>query len=180
MDRIGLVARFKPVHQGHAAMLEALCLASRHVVIGLGSPNRFDRRNPFTAEESADMIDRVLSPHFENYELVLVPDLDDGPRWRELVRGLYGELDCFVTANDYVRSLLEGTYRIAHPASFVPEAKKVPLDATLVRAAMARGERWRALVPPSVEHYLDEHGLVARFRRDFGLETLAREVAVPS
>lgn len=173
MERIGLVSRWKPVHLGHAAMLEALLSRDAHVVIGLGSPNRFDRRNPFTWEESAHMIERVLSPRFENYELVLVPDLDDGPRWRELVRGLMGELDIFVTANDYVRSLLEGTYPVAHPRDFVPEEKKVPIDATMVRAAMARGEGWRALVPSAVSSYLDEKGLVARFRRDFGLETLA-------
>jgi len=177
MDRIGLVARWKPVHNGHAAMLEALCEKSHHVVIGLGSPNRFDRRNPFTALESAHMIERVLEPRFSNFELVTVPDLDDGPRWRELVRGIFGELTCFVTANDYVRSLLEGIYPVAHPASFVPEERKVPLDATMVRAAMARGEGWRALVPGSVERYLDESGLVARFRRDFGLETLALAVS---
>jgi cytidyltransferase-like protein len=177
MDRIGLVARFKPVHNGHAAMLEALCEEADHVVIGLGSPNRFDRRNPFTKEESAHMIERVLSPRFKNYELVAVPDLDDGPRWRELVRATFGELSRFVTANAYVASLLEGVYRVAHPASFVPEEKKVPLDATMVRAAMAQGEGWRSLVPGSVERYLDEEGLVARFRQDFGLATLALAVS---
>ena len=112
MDRIGLVCRFKPVHLGHAVMLETLCERARHVVIGLGSPNRHDVRNPFTAEETAAMIRLVLEPRFSNWELVPVEDLGHGPRWR-------------------------------------------------------------ALVPPAVERYLDAHGLPARFRREFGLETLA-------
>ena len=52
-ERTGLVCRWKPVHKGHSALLETLCLESRHVVIGLGSPDARDPRNPFSAEESA-------------------------------------------------------------------------------------------------------------------------------
>ena len=42
---------------------------------------------------------------------------------------------------------------------------------------MARGEDWRQLVPPEVAAWMDEAGLVQRFRREFGLQTLARELA---
>ena len=173
MDRIGLVCRFKPVHLGHAVMLETLCERARHVVIGLGSPNRHDVRNPFTAEETAAMIRLVLEPRFSNWELVPVEDLGHGPRWRALVTKTFGPLDAFVTANDYVASLLATDYRIVHPAALVPRERHVAVDGTMTREAMARGEGWRALVPPAVERYLDAHGLPARFRREFGLETLA-------
>ncbi len=160
-------------------MLEALCeLAgpAGRVLVGLGSPNKHDRRNPFTADESAAMIDLVLRPRFSNYELVRVRDLDDGPRWRELVLATFGPLDLFVTANDYVRSLLAKDYRIVHPASLVPRAKHVPIDATMVRDAMAREEPWEHLVPPEVARFLEEKGLVARFRREFGASFTAPSV----
>jgi nicotinamide mononucleotide adenylyltransferase len=166
-ERVGLVCRFKPVHKGHEAMLEALCERAKKVVIGLGSPNRKDARNPFSADESARMIELVLAPRFRNYELVLVPDLGDGPRWRELVASLMGELDVFVTANDYVRLLLEGVYPIEHPGRIVPVARHVAIDGTMVRAAILAGEDWRQLVPPVVARYLDEQGIVARYRHQF-------------
>jgi nicotinamide-nucleotide adenylyltransferase len=45
----------------------------------------------------------------------------------------------------------------------------------MVRRAMARGEDWRTLVPTAVARWLDERRLVERFRREFGLATLALE-----
>lgn len=50
--KLGAIGRFKPLHLGAAAMLEALCENAEEVVIGIGSSNKYNLRNPFTAEES--------------------------------------------------------------------------------------------------------------------------------
>lgn len=171
LGRVGLVARFKPVHLGHAAMIEAIVARADSVRLGIGSSNKYDVRNPFTAAETAEMI--ALVPGGAGCDLVEVPDLGNGPRWREMVLSMFGPLDLFVTANDYVRSLLEDDYAIAHPTAIIPPERHVPVDGTMVRRAMARGEEWRAMVPPVIAAYLDGRGLVARFRREFGLATLA-------
>src|SRR4051812_9423420 len=167
MKRVGLVCRWKPVHLGHSVLLETLCERSERVLIGLGSPNKRDERNPFTAEESARMIELVLRPRFANFELVTVPDLGDGPRWAKMVAELFGPLDLFVSANEWVAELMARFYPVEHPARLVPREKHVAVDGTMVRDAMARGEGWRALVPPVVASYLERDGLVARFRREF-------------
>ncbi len=177
LGTVGVVARFKPVHLAHAAMLASLAARADRLRIGLGSVNRHDLRNPFTARESADMVDLVLAGTGGRHEIVEVPDLDDGPRWRLLARDLLGPLDLFVTANEYVRELLGDLYPTVHPATLVPRALKVPVDGTMVRRAMARGEDWERLVPPAVARYLTERGLVERFRREFGLATLALDLA---
>jgi nicotinamide-nucleotide adenylyltransferase len=176
MKRVGLVCRWKPVHRGHAALLETLCAGAENVLIGLGSPNKHDERNPFTAAESARMIELVLRPRFRNFELVLVPDLGDGPRWAKMVSELFGPLDLFVTENAWVSELMPRYYPVEHPGRLIPKEKHVPIDGTLVRRAMARGEDWRALVPPVVASYLEREGLVRRFRQEFGLALLAQEV----
>ncbi|MEK6964424.1 MAG: hypothetical protein AABX70_08450 [Nanoarchaeota archaeon] len=170
---VGTVARFKPVHKGHAVMLETLCERSDYVYIGLGSSNRYNVRNPFTPQESAEMIDLVLKPKFSNYSFVEVPDLDNGPKWRELALGLFGKLDHFVTANDYVETLLKNDYSVIHPARLVPQDKWVYICATMVRDALAKGEPWEHMVPDPVTVYLKEKGLADRFVKEFGLATLA-------
>ena len=172
LGRVGMVARWKPVHLGHAAVLEALAERAGGLLLGIGSSNRYDLRNPFTAEESAAMIRRVLGDR-EGYAILQVPDLGHGPRWRAMVRELLGPLDLFVTANEYVRDLMREVYPVVHPVHLLAPERRVRLDATMVRRAMARGEAWREMVPPAVATFIEAEGLDRRFRREFGLATLA-------
>lgn len=176
IGRLAMIARWKPVHKGHAAVLEGLLRAADSVIIGIGSSNRYNVKNPFTAAESAAMIREALRG-FEGFTILEVPDLDDGPRWRAMVIDMLGPLDVFVTANGYVRSLLIRDYDVVHPVHFVPPERRVRLSGTMVRAAMARGEAWRDLVPEAVGEWLAARGLVTRFRKEFGAETLALEEA---
>jgi nicotinamide-nucleotide adenylyltransferase len=172
VDRIGMVARWRPVHLGHAPVLRALCDRASEALIGIGSSNRYDWRNPFTLEETIDMIRLVLVEQ-QNYTLIPVPDLDDGPRWRTMVIDLFGSLDLFVTDNPYVASLLDQDYRIIRPVTLVPQDEKIAIDGSLVRREMARGSGWRDLVPQEVADYIAARQLDDRFRREFGLKTLA-------
>lgn len=167
-----MIARWKPVHLGHAAVLEALMENADEVLVGIGSSNRYDLRNPFTAEESEAMIRLVLGDR-PSYTVVQVPDLGHGPRWRAMVTGLLGPLDLFVTANEYVRDLMQEVYRVVHPVRLLPPERRVRLDATTVRKAMARGEEWKEMVPRPVATFIEAQGLDRRFRREFGLATLA-------
>lgn len=172
VTRVGMIARWKPVHLGHQAVLEALCERADEVRIGIGSSNRYDARNPFTAEETRAMLELALRGR-SNWRLDLVEDLGHGPRWRAMVVERFGPLDLFVTANAYVKELLERDYPVVHPSRLVPRERWVAVDGTAVRLAMARGEAWQRLVPPATAAFLVERGLVERFRREFGLETLA-------
>ena len=171
-NRIAMVARWRPVHRGHAPVLRALCDRASEALIGIGSSNRYDLRNPFTLEETIAMIRLVLTGR-ENYSLIPVPDLDDGPRWRVLVIDLFGRLDLFVTDNPYVSSLLAGDYRIIKPVELVPESDRIAIDGRMVRRQMARGDDWHDLVPKEVADHITARQLDERFRREFGLQTLA-------
>jgi nicotinamide-nucleotide adenylyltransferase len=170
--RLGMIARWRPVHLGHAAVLHALCAAAEHALIGIGSANRYNVRNPFTLDETRDMIGLALAGR-ENYTLVPVDDLDDGPRWRAMVHARFGPLDVFVSDNPYVAKLMSEVYRVVRPVTLVPPEARLPLDGTQVRRVMAQGGDWRPLVPPAVADYIGRHALDARFRREFGLATLA-------
>ena len=134
--RIGMIARWRPVHNGQVAVLRALCSSAREVVIGIGSSNRYNARNPFTLSETEDMLRLALDGR-DHYQLVPVPDLDDGPRWRSMVLNMFGALDLFVTDNPYVANLLKEDYPLARPVELVPLNERVRVDGSMVRAAMA-------------------------------------------
>ncbi|MBI5398576.1 hypothetical protein HZB03_03875 [Candidatus Woesearchaeota archaeon] len=175
----GVIGRFKPLHNGSALLLENVCASADSVLIGIGSSNKYNLRNPFTAEESEAMIRSVLSPRFSNYTIIHVPDFAhileyrDGHAWKDCVAKHFGARDHFVTGNRYVAELLKDTYAIVHPASLIPKETQFFLRATTVRMAMATGRDWQALVPPPVARYLESRNLVEHFRHEFGLETIA-------
>jgi nicotinamide-nucleotide adenylyltransferase len=171
--RAAMIARWKPVHLGHQAVLKALLRSAEHVTIGIGSSNKLDVHNPFSAAETREMLESCLGDGLARCEILEVPDLGNGPKWRAMVVELLGTLDAFVTANDWVHRLLEHDYLVVHPVTLLSPEEQVRVSGTMVRARMARGEDWRALVPESTARYLTERDLVARFVRDFGLQTLA-------
>jgi nicotinamide-nucleotide adenylyltransferase len=188
-QRIGMIARWRPVHVGQAAVLRALGQSAEYVLIGIGSSNRYNARNPFTLKETEDMLRLVLDEeglflnkelglHWAEVEIIPVPDLDDGSRWREMVKDLFGELDLFLTDNPYVANLMKDIYRLAKPVELAALEERVCVDGSMVRAKMARGERWQDWVPARCVEYIESRGLDERFRREFGLQTLAMETVV--
>jgi nicotinamide-nucleotide adenylyltransferase len=170
-----MIARWKPVHRGHAPVLRALCDCASTAFIGIGSSNRYDPRNPFTLAETMAMIELILADR-HNYTLIPVPDLDDGPRWQVMVKELLGPLDVFVTDNPYVAGLLAADYQIMRPVELIPEDERIAIDGAMVRRAMARGDGWQELVPAEIADYIQSRQLDNRFRREFGLQTLALDI----
>ncbi|HLD97063.1 MAG TPA: hypothetical protein VI934_01840, partial [Candidatus Nanoarchaeia archaeon] len=148
-------------------------------VIGIGSSNKYDFRNPFTAEETIEMLGLHLSKQFSNYSFLCIPDFGhipqfrDGSKWVGEVAKAFGKLDAFVTGNEYVANLLEGHYAVIAGQDIIPKEKWAMMCGTMVRTAMAQGTDLRHMMPSSVADYLESKKLVERFRREFGLETLA-------
>ncbi len=177
---VGLIGRFKPLHNGAALMLDAVCDQAEEVKIGIGSSNKYNLRNPFTAEETEEMLRTYLSPRHDNFEIIHVPDFAhkpeyaDGQQWRTYVKEHFGTLDGFVSGNDYVRGLLKEDYTIVHPANLIPKEKYLRMRATEVRVEMARSGLWENLIPQEVATYLTENNLVDRFCKEFGAQALAQ------
>lgn len=174
---VGMVARWQPVHLGHQTVLQALCRRFAHVRIGIGSANVTNYRSPFRVEEVTEML-RLALDGWDNYTLISIPDLNDGPRWREMVAEMFGPLDVFYTDNPYVASLMSAVYRVERPVGLLTPEERIAVSGTQVRRAMARGEGWGSLLPDQVAAYIMANRLDARFREAFGLQTLALETIV--
>ncbi len=177
--RVGFIGRFKPLHNGGYSLLEAACENANHVLIGIGSSNKYNLRNPFTAEESEEMIRSVLSPRFSNFEIFSVPDFahvpefSDGKEWKKYIVDKFGKLDYFISGNDFVRGLLKDDYKLLLPYEIISRDRRVKVRSTEVRVEIARFSDWKNLVPSAVVEYLEKNGIVDRFRNEFGLATLA-------
>ena len=180
LGKVGVIGRFKPLHHGAVRMLEAICEQSKEVIIGIGSSNKYNVRNPFTPEETEEMLRIVLSPNYSNFKIVYVPDsghlpeYSDGFKWKEDVKELFGKLAYFISGNEYVRSLLKDIYSLIHPHELVSNGKWRRSRGTEVRFEMARCNiEWKKFVPKEIADYLENKRLLERFQKEFGLQTIA-------
>lgn len=162
-----MIARWKPVHLGHQRVLQALQRCASELIVGIGSANRWNERNPFTVPETEDMLRLALLPDFP-VQLLAVEDLDNPPLWASRLASRLGPLDALVTANPWVRDCMSVYYKVEHPVTFLPPEERIPLNATMVREAWRDAQPWRHLVPGAVAEYLEQHDLVKRYRREFG------------
>ena len=176
---VGLIGRWKPLHIGGYKILRAACESAEFVKIGIGSSNKYNLRNPFTSEESSAMITASLYPEFKNFEIIELPDFGhlseyrDGNKWVENVLEKCGNLDLFVSGNDYVRGLLNKHYNMINSWELLKKEDQIKLRGTYVRVEMAKFGNWENLVPEKVAEYIKENKLDERFRKKFGLKTLA-------
>jgi len=173
--KVGLIGRFKPLHLGSASMLEVVCENSENVIIGIGSINKYNLRNPFTADESRNMIDIFLSPKFSNYEFIFIPDYGhktgNENMWVNHILSAYKNLDTFVSGNEYVKKILSDHYKIIDPFVTYPKIRN-KLRASMVRQKMAIGNGWKNYVPDVVTDYIIANKLDERFRKEFGKEVI--------
>ncbi len=162
-------------------MLEHSLRLADEAVIGIGSSNKYNMRNPFTAAETRGMLDAYLSRRFKNYRFVDVTDFaHEDPaygaqRWTEFVKANF-PVHAIVTANKYVASLLQNDFGIIDPVKLIPSDQMIDLRATQVRYAMAGGDVWERFVPHEVATYMRVYGLDKRFVREFGEKTLQESI----
>lgn len=178
--KVGVIGRFKPLHNGGKVLLETLCEQAEHVIIGIGSINKYNVRNPFTADESREMIHETLRPKYDNFSFVYVPDFahmpehSDGKRWAHEITKQFGSLDGFFSGDAYVTELLKEHYQIIQPQDIIAQDRRVKIRASQVRLEMALHDgHWKEHVPKAVLQYLEQKHIVERFQKQFGLATIS-------
>lgn len=143
---IGLfIGRFQPFHKGHLAAVKQMAAEADKIIIGIGSSqyvNEID--NPFSAEERIEMIKAALGKEFD-YEIVLVPDINDDERWVEHVCSMVPEFDMAYTGNEHTKMLFEDAGI---------EVKDIELvggiNGTTIRDMIVNNEDYHDLVPTQV------------------------------
>ncbi|MBI5148956.1 hypothetical protein HZA33_04725 [Candidatus Pacearchaeota archaeon] len=198
-DKIFLIAvtimRANPPHINHTAMLRELCRKAMYVRINIGSSNKFDRKNPFKAEEREEMLDLALKDEFNNYELVFLPDFDDDERWFQYLVKHNKNFTEILSNNDYDLKIYQAhqfktengnkhrLYDILHPVDiidqdkmeyvdgvwqdglFVQTNKPLYVSGTFVRAAIVNNWGWQNFVDEPVAEYIKQNNLVERIKK---------------
>jgi nicotinamide-nucleotide adenylyltransferase len=158
------IGRFQPFHKGHLEVVKWILKDYERVIIVVGSiQESFTDKNPFTAFERKEMIEKTLSKEgIENYEIFGIPDVPNDAEWAEKILEIV-KLDkkegIVFSENEWTRKSFEkaGAKVLNHPFFFNE------LHATEIRKKIREGEKWDNLVSEEVFEYLKEIKAEDRF-----------------
>ncbi|MFC1723910.1 adenylyltransferase/cytidyltransferase family protein [Nanoarchaeota archaeon] len=172
IDKLFIPQRTQPPHRGHVSMLESACRMADEVVIGIGSANKYDAKNPYTADERQMMLDYSLQQRgVSNYRFIQVPDFETDSDWIDYVTE-YAEMDensKVVSGNPWVDQIFgERGYETID--SFELASEKIDISATRLRGMIVDNDpQWREYAASGTLHYFENFGgadRIARFYQD--------------
>ncbi len=140
------IGRFQPFHNGHLKAIKYLSDKYDELIIGIGSSqysNTID--NPFSSDERMLMIKESLKQeNLTNYKIILIPDINNPPKWVDHVLSITSDFDVVVSNNDFTKKLfLEKGFKIKQTPLF----NKKEYSGRVIRKRISENEIWDNLVP---------------------------------
>lgn len=154
--------RTQPPHIGHISMLEAACKSADEVIIGIGSANIINEKNPFYAIEREMMLRKSLEDKgLDNYRFVHMPDFNDDRDWLNYVLDNAG-LDSrtkVVSGNSWVEGVFgEKGYKVISPLDLIGEPL-IDISATRLREMIVTGDpEWEKYAATGTKYYFEKFG----------------------
>ncbi len=125
------------------------------MILGIGSAQEsYTWRNPFTAGERFEMIDRALrEAHFAGWLAFPIVDIERHSVWVSHVESLLPPFDVVHTNNPLTRLLFERAGYAVESPTLIERGR---FEGETIRRALAKRVEWVDFVPPSVRDYLKE------------------------
>jgi len=157
------IGRFQPFHNGHLKVIKNASREYKKIVIGIGSSQYSNTKdNPFTAEERKIMIEKSLEYiGVKNYQIILIPDINNPPRWVDHVLSIFSDFDVVISNNLLTKSLFsEKGYVVKE----TPIYEKNKYSGKEIRKRIIKDEQWKNLVPYEVYNIIKEINGINRLK----------------
>lgn len=145
---IGLViGRFQPFHKGHKFLIEEALKICDKIYIGIGSSNKSDEKNPYSAKDRMSHIKKFLKEEHLEERVIKVLKLYDNPDddvWFENLYKKIGPFDVTVGNNPWNNGIIE---RHGIPAVYIGFHKRHILEGIKIRDLMKQNKKWEDRVP---------------------------------
>jgi len=109
MRNILFIGRFQPPHFGHKKTILRLLKSQKKLTIAIGSSNKCDENNPFSAKERLYLLKKIIPKRYVcNTKFAFLADNKSNAKWVSVVAHRFPkEKYVVVSANKLVRSLLK-------------------------------------------------------------------------
>ncbi len=151
---VGLViGRFQPFHHGHKYLIEQALLLCDKIILGIGSSNKSDKKNPYSADKRVKFLQKFIQEEKIEDKVIKILKLNDDPDDDVWFQNLYkqtGKFDVTIGNNPWNNGIIE---RHGIPAVEIGLYKRHRLEGIKVRNLMEKKKKWEDRVP----HYLVDH-----------------------
>ena len=147
------IGRFQPFHKGHLRVIQDASENYDKIIIGIGSSQYSDTSdNPFSSKDRQTVIKKTLDElNITNYEIILIPDINDPPNWVDHVLSIISDFDVIITNNQFTKSLfIKKGYNVKETELF----DKHIYSGCEIRRRINEEENWSELVPKPVYDYI--------------------------
>lgn len=155
--RIGLViGRFQPFHLGHKYLIENALEHSDKIIVGIGSPNVSDEKNPYDLKTREKFISEYIkNARIKDRVIKIVPILDvpDDEEWYKLANAATGPVDVVIGDNDWVNDIYASHGVLVQKVGY---HKREILEGTKIRHQMKTKKPWKARVPKYLVPHIDK------------------------
>jgi nicotinamide-nucleotide adenylyltransferase len=142
-----VIGRFQPFHLGHKFLIEKALEYCKKIVIGIGSPNITDEKNPYSYEVRLEFVKKFIKE--ENLEdrvlkIVSISDVPDDDEWFKLAQRKTGKIDVEIGDNEWTNGIYESH---GIPVLRIGFHKRHILEGTKIRHNIENKKPWKNRVP---------------------------------
>lgn len=148
--------RFQPVHIGHLDVINQIFdTGYQNIIIGVGSSNKQDERNPFSFLQRKEIIEMSLNDRgidLSRIEIVGIPDFSEDEDWYAYITDMI-QFDAVMSGNEHVKTIFAH-----HKQPVLEELERIQIHGTDIRNWIEQGEwdKMRKWVTLSVYELLYE------------------------
>ena len=152
-ERLIVVGRFQPPHEGHIHLVKYALELAREVIVVIGSAqDSFSFKNPLTAGERYILLEKLFKSRFgEDYckriKIIPVMDINMNKVWVKYLEMLLPAFQGVVTRNPLVKKLFEDS---GYSTIQQPSYRREVCEGTRIRNDILSGGNWRECVPKEI------------------------------
>lgn len=155
--QVGLViGRFQPFHLGHKYLIEQALNFSEKLIIGIGSSNISDDRNPYPFGLRKKILTEFIKQENLGDRIVSVLSVLDHPDddvWLNKLLIKTGKVDAVIGDNEWVNGIFEN---IQTPVVRIGFHDRERLEGKVIRKLMHQNKEWKDRTPEYLVSLLEK------------------------